>query len=116
MQNLCTVISPVSNRKPGTTILYAHLVLDTKEEVDLEVQQGNLTVLPLPQGQTAKMYLEPANNADLGLGSPGKGGSYRITAGAMGLVFDARGRPIRTPADPIERQETLNRWLLSLRA
>ncbi len=115
MQNLCTVISPVSNRKNGTTILYAHLVLDTKEEVDLEVQQGNLTVLPLPQGQTAKMYLEPANNADLGLGSPGKGGSYRITAGAMGLVFDARGRPIHTPLDPLERQETLNRWLLSLR-
>jgi hypothetical protein len=115
MQNLCTVISPVSTRKPGTTILYAHLVLDSNEEIDLEIQQGNLTVLPLPQGQTAKMYLEPANNADLGLGSPGKGGSFRITAGVMGLVFDARGRPIHTPTDLLERQETLNRWLLSLR-
>ena len=115
MQNLCTVISPVSTRKPGTTILYAHLVLDNNEEIDLEIQQGNLTVLPLPQGQSAKMYLEPANNADLGLGGQGKGGSFRITAGVMGLVFDARGRPIHTPTDLLERQETLNRWLLSLR-
>jgi hypothetical protein len=115
MQNLCTVISPVSNRKPGTTILYAHLVLDSNEEIDLEIQQGNLTLLPLAQGQTAKMYIEPVNNADLGLGSPGKGGSFRISAGIMGLVFDARGRPIVTPTDTLERQEMLNRWLLSLR-
>lgn len=116
MQNLCTVISPVSSKKIGTTILFAHLVLDNNEEIDIEVQQGNLTVLPLPQGQTAKMYLEPVNNADLGLGSPGKGGSFRVTAGSMGLVFDARGRPIRTSTDVLERQEILARWMLSLRA
>jgi hypothetical protein len=116
MQNLCTVISPVSSKKIGTTILFAHLVLDNNEEIDIEVQQGNLTVLPLPQGQTAKMYLEPVNNADLGLGSPGKGGSFRVTAGSMGLIFDARGRPIRTSPDVLERQEMLARWMLSLRA
>ena len=87
MQNLCTVISPVSNRKPGTTILYAHLVLDTNEEIDLEIQQGNLTLLPLPQGQTAKMYIEPVNNADLGMGTPGKGGSFRIISRDHGSGF-----------------------------
>lgn len=116
MQNLCTVISPVSVRKPGTTILNAHLVLDSKEEMDIEVQQGNITVLPLPQGQTARLYLEPVGHTDLGLGGMGKGGSFRVTAGALGLVFDARGRPIHTPSDTLERQETINRWLLSLQA
>jgi hypothetical protein len=112
--NLCTLIAPVSNRKTGTPILQMHIVTADEQEMDLEVMQGTLVAIPLPQGMTAKVYLESINNADLGLNQPGMATGFKVTAGALGIVVDARGRPIRTPNEILARQKILGQWLNSL--
>jgi hypothetical protein len=112
--NLCTLIAPVSNRKAGTPILQMHIVTEDEQEMDLEIMQGSLVAIPLPQGMTAKVYLESINNADLGLNQPGMSTGFKVTAGALGIVVDARGRPIRTPNEILARQKVLGQWLNSL--
>ncbi len=109
--NLCTLITPVSSRKAGTPILKMHLITEDETETEVEVLQGSLMSLPLSQGETARVYLEPVNNADLGLGQVGAQAGFKVTAGALGIVIDARGRPIRTPTEILSRHELLQQWL-----
>jgi hypothetical protein len=46
----------------------------------------------------------------------GKGKRVRGTAngGLVGIVIDARGRPMELPEDPIERVRKLSEWLVAL--
>lgn len=112
--NLCTLITPVSGRKAGTPILRMHVISDDNQETEVEVLQGNLMTVPLSQGQSARVFLEPINNAELGLGKMGSGAGFKVTAGVLGIVVDARGRPIRTPGEFVDRQEILAQWLTIL--
>jgi hypothetical protein len=110
--NLGAVISPVSNAPYGATILNAHLVFEDHSETRVEVKQGSLHVLPLARGQTAQLFLDPVGQTDLGIGRPGRG--VKITGGILGAIIDGRGRPLRMPADPIQRQEIVKKWLWAL--
>ena len=47
--------------------------------------------------------------ADAGVG-PGKSGAIQVTGGALGVVIDARGRPLQFPGDPVRRRELMKRW------
>jgi hypothetical protein len=113
--NLGAVISPVSSAKPGTPVLRVQMTFkDSEEEIKLDVKQGSLEVLPLAPGQTASLYLKPFHRADIGMG-PGKGMILkRVVGGALGVVIDARGRPLRLLDDPVRRQELLRKWMWTL--
>ena len=43
-----------------------------------------------------------------------RGGSLKVTGGALGVVIDARGRPLRLPSDPGRRGELYRKWLWML--
>jgi hypothetical protein len=113
--NLGTVISPVSNARMGTPVLRVQMTLkDSGDEIKLDVKQGSLEVLPLSPGQIASLYLRPYHRADIGMG-PGKGGSLkRVVGGALGVVIDARGRPLQLSDDAARRQEFMRKWLWTL--
>ncbi len=108
--NLGTVISPVGNARPGTPILQARLIYEDETEIAVDVKQGTLELLNLPIGQPARLHLQPLQRFDIGMGGPGRGGSLRVVGGAMGVVIDARGRPLRLPDDEERRLETLKKW------
>ena len=109
--HLGTVISPVGNARPGTPVLRLKITYQSGEVRDYEVKQGALEVLPLPPGQTAQIQLQPLHRYDVGMGAPGRGGVLRRVAGsALGLIVDARGRPIKVPSDPTKRAELIRRW------
>ncbi len=107
---LATVVAPVASVRPGTPVLRAQLVYKNGNESRLEVKQGALETLPLPSGQSARLNLEPLHRADVGFG-PGRGGSLTVSGTALGVVIDARGRPLRLPADHAHRHELLKKWL-----
>ncbi len=107
---LAAVVSPISNARYSAPILNARLILDDGHEAKAEVRQGSLEVLPLPVGQSAKLQLSPIGRTDVGLG-PGRGGSVRVTGGALGVIIDARGRPLQLPTDPVRRRELMKKWL-----
>lgn len=112
--NLGTVVTPVGNARPGTHILRVKMATEGASEITLDVKQGSLEVLPLPPGQVARLQLQPLHRYDVGMGGPGRSGSLRVAGGALGVVIDARGRPIRLPEDPARRYELIKKWLWTL--
>ena len=106
---LGTVISVVAAGSYGDQVLRARLSYADGTEARAEVKFGGLEILPLPNGQTARLSLQPFHRADAGLG-PGKSGTVTVTGGALGVVIDARGRPLQIPSDPVRRRELMKRW------
>lgn len=107
---LATVIAPVINNvNYGTPIVRAKLIRSDGTESETEVKMGALQILPLESGQTARLQLRPLLRADVGLG-PGRAGEVDVIGSSLGVVIDARGRPIRLPVEADRRRELLNLW------
>ncbi|HLA07844.1 MAG TPA: glutamate mutase L [Anaerolineales bacterium] len=103
------VVSVVASANYGDQVLRAKLTYSDGTEARAEVKFGGLEILPLPSGQTARLSLQPLRRADAGLG-PGRSGVLPVTGGAMGVVIDARGRPLVLPGDAVRRRELMKRW------
>lgn len=114
--HLGTVISPVGRARPGTPVLRIKVSDDNKYEQSFEVLQGSLVVLPLASGQPARLYIQPLQRFDVGMGGPGIGGNLRVIGGEFGVVIDSRGRPCSPPVDPYQGQEWFQQWLSVLRS
>ena len=109
--NLCTIISPVGKAPAGTPILRVRMTNEEGQETELEVSQGSLAALRLPVGQAGTLHLTPLHRFDVGMGGLGRGGTVKVIGGVFGVVIDARGRPLRLPAEPSRRRDILNKWL-----
>jgi hypothetical protein len=112
--NLCTVISPVGNAQVGTPILRVRMTGENGGESEQEINQGSLVVIKLPMGQTGTLHLTPLHKFDVGMDGFGRGGTVKVSGGQMGVVIDARGRPLRMLAEPSRRREALNKWLAAV--
>ena len=106
---LGTVISVVASANYGDQVLRARLTYGDGTEARADVKFGGLEILPLPSGQSARLSLQPASRVDAGLG-PGRSGALPVTGGALGVVIDARGRPLKLPSDPVRRRELIKKW------
>jgi hypothetical protein len=113
-QNLGTVICPVGDARPGTPILRVRITPDGGGETTMEVKAGALEMLRLPNGQRAQLQLQPLHKYDVGMGGAGRGGSLRVVGGALGVIIDARGRPLPLPSDPGRRREVIGKWRWTL--
>jgi hypothetical protein len=114
--HLGTVISPVGNSRTGTPILRVKITYASGHESSIEVKQGSMEVLPLPYGQSARLHLHPLHRYDVGMGAPGRGGGLRVIGGALGVIIDARGRPLVLPENRSVYQELQKKWLWTLGA
>jgi hypothetical protein len=106
---LGTVVSVVASTTYGQQILRAKLTYSDGTDARIDVKFGGLEILPLPSGQSARLSLQPLLRADAGFG-PGRSGTTTVTGGAMGVVIDARGRPLNFPSDPVRRRELIKKW------
>jgi hypothetical protein len=112
--SLATVVAPISNTRPGTPILRLRVTYESGDETSFDIKQGTLEALPIPMGEAARLHLQPLHRSDVGLGGPGRSGSVRVVGGVLGIVVDARGRPIRMPRDTTRRQDLYKKWLWTL--
>ncbi|MBE9525318.1 MAG: glutamate mutase L [Chloroflexi bacterium] len=112
--NLGTIISPVGYAQPGVSILRINTTLQDGTETQLDVKNGTLQVIAVPQRQSATLQLQPLHRFDIGMGSPGRGGTVQVTGGAFGVIIDARGRPLTLPQDAKSRGILMKRWLKTL--
>lgn len=106
-----TVVVPVVSASYGTPILRAVLTYENGTEARVDLKYGTLETLPLPSGETGRLNLQLLRGADIGFGSghfPKNGIS--VTGGALGVVFDGRGRPLELPADAVRRRELIKKW------
>jgi len=82
----------------------------TGGDLGVQVAFGSLEVLPLSLGQMAEIELLPHGNVDVGRGR-GQRNKIQVPGGLVGLIIDARGRPLVPPSDPAKRRERVQRWL-----
>ena len=108
---LGTVISLVGKARPGETVLRMKITYEDESVLNVEARYGELEIWPLLPGQSATLELKPQHRFDVGLGGFGKGGKIQALGGLVGLVVDARGRPLTLPKNPEQRRKRLRRWI-----
>ena len=108
-----TIVSVISSASYGTPVLKVRLTYQDGSDARVDVKFGGLEILPLGMGQTARITLQPLHRADIGNG-PGRNATLQVVGGVMGVVIDARGRPLDLPEDPVRRRELFKKWLWSV--
>ena len=95
---LGTVIAPTGRITPGQPALTLELS-GPGIHINETVNGGDLMVLPLPAGREATVTVAPSARLDAG-GGPGRPVTTTIRGGEVGVIIDARGRPLpgMTPA------------------
>ncbi len=109
--NLGTVISLVGAAREGTVALRVKVKYSDDQAIEVEVAYGSLEVIPLPAGERASVELRPSSRFDVGLGRKGKGATTEVEGGAVGIIVDARGRPLSLPDDKEKRRAKIQEWM-----
>jgi hypothetical protein len=107
---LGTVISLTGTAREGTVALKLRVTYDDGRSLTVEVPYGSLEMIPLMAGRRATLDMRPGSQFDVGLGSKGKGATTKVEGGALGIVVDARGRPLTLPDNGDERRTKLRQW------
>jgi hypothetical protein len=81
-------------------------------ELELEAKYGSLEVLPLRIGEKATLELKPRRGINVGR----VGKAVEVNGGVIGLVIDARGRPLNLPSDPEVCRQQMQQWLWDMGA
>jgi hypothetical protein len=80
----------------------------------IDVPYGQIRVVPLRPDQRAALNIKPSAGFRVGSGEPGKSlktePGQEIKGGLVGLIVDARGRPLTLPEDIDMRQAQMKRW------
>ncbi len=109
LEPLCTVVAPMGRIKPGQTALSVTVTVEGQTRDTVDVAAGTLRVIPLEPGLSAEVMVEPHRRLDLGGGS-GKAVAFSTTGSILGLVCDARSRPLILPSAPGDRARIYLRW------
>jgi hypothetical protein len=113
-ENLGTVIVPESDLAQDEIVLRVHVEPETGKEYSVDISQGELRHLVVPAGMSVVLTLEPHPGTDIGFGGPGVEGRLKVTSGRLGVVIDARGRPLVLEAEDEFRLAQLQRWSLAI--
>jgi uncharacterized protein (TIGR01319 family) len=74
---------------------------------------GELRLFPLAEGETATVKIEPERGFDCGTG-PGKVIEREARGGTVGLILDARGRPLNVPVQREVSRKLMAQWVSAL--
>lgn len=112
LHRLGTCVVPFGKLPPNQPAIKVEVEYSNGRKVSAEVTTGSIEVIPLRVNEQALLSLYPAATADVGLG-PGERAraAEEIDGGLVGLVIDARGRPLNLAQDPAERQARLLQWM-----
>ena len=106
---LGTCVAPMGTGKMGEPCFSYRLLFPDEQVITDTIACGEIRLLPLPRGQEAGMELTPAKGFDFGAGN-GKKLIGKAKGGVVGLVLDARGRPITIATDEAARVQQLQSW------
>jgi hypothetical protein len=111
---LGTVIAPEGAGREGAVALRLKIEYDDGQSLAVEVPYGALEVVPLATGRKAVVEMHPSSQFDVGLGRKGKGATTELDGGVLGIIVDARGRPLSLPADGEKRRAKIRDWMSEL--
>ena len=114
---LGTCVIPFGGLQPGQLAVRVGVEYSNGRQLTVDVVAGSIEVIPLRLNEQALLTLFPAPTVDVGLG-PGERAraAEEIDGGLVGLIIDARGRPLVLPSEETERQARLLQWAQALGA
>lgn len=113
---LATVVVPLGAR-PGEMAVEAELKVVGGKTTTHTVRGGEIACLPLPQGKRGQLVLRPASGVRVGQSASGvelRTELAELRGSALGVVIDARGRPLALPESIAERSAKIWEWLVAL--
>lgn len=106
---LGTCVAPTGNVKRNEAVLDFTLTRANGEKITQTLKGGELNVVKLPVGETAKLFVKPKWGFDMGNGDS-KEMECEVHGGVVGVIFDTRGRPFTLPKDNAERVKLVKSW------
>ena len=106
---LGTCIAPSGTASRGDEVLRLSLTSSGGKEIAEQARFGELKLIHLDPNESAQVELTPSRRFDLGRGR-GKRFVQTLQGGELGLIIDARGRPLSGPSD----KSDLVRWRANL--
>jgi hypothetical protein len=106
---------------PGSTVA-VNVTVERQQggTENVEVPYGTIRIVPLRPGQRAALTVKPGAGFRVGSGEPGKAlktqPGQEVKGGLVGLVIDARGRPLDLPEDGTVRRTMIRGWLTAMDA
>jgi len=110
LPTLGTVVSPISEERPGKPILIGELTDQSGKKLKFEVKKGEIKVLPLGNGLSGQLKLNGIHRTWVTQKPLSNNAVFKVIGGYCGLVIDGRGRPIELPEDTEARIDMLRRW------
>ena len=101
---LGTVIAPVGIAPFGKPCMKVKF-----QGKEYELKSGEIKLLPLGLGEEAEVTVDPTRKFNVGAGY-GKAVTKKVKGGVVGLILDARCRPIQLPASQEDRVKLLQIW------
>ncbi len=111
---LGTVIAPGGGKAGfGRKVADVRVTYQDGTTENIVMSYGDLTVIPLSADESAEFRVIPNGRFDLGEG-PGKAMTVELQGGEIGVVLDARGRPIAWQRRKEARKEQVMNWISTL--
>ena len=86
---------------------------DAGDMFEEELKFGEIKLIPLGEREEVEATIQPARAFDVGEG-PGKEIKKTITGGVVGVLLDARGRPLYLPEKEDDKKQLLLSWFKAL--
>ncbi len=109
---LGTALVPIFSGAPVEgALLQTSVATPTGGRLEVQVEAGGLELIPLGVGEKAHVEIRPAYGVDLGV--PLHNGVFQreMEGGIVGLVIDARGRPLPFVDNLEQQRERAQNWL-----
>ncbi|MEX0716450.1 MAG: methylaspartate mutase, partial [Planctomycetaceae bacterium] len=110
--HLGSCVAPRGVGKPGKPCFEFEISGDGIHEKG-ELHVGELRLIPLADGRKARITVRPARGFDMGEG-PKKEVAGEVRGGTVGVILDARGRPLEFPQDEAARLAAVRNWTAAL--
>ncbi len=110
---LGTVIAPKGQGKLGRPC-FEFEITGPALKAQGKLAVGEMQLYPLGVGETARAVFRPESGFDVGSG-PGKVHECEIRGGTVGVILDARGRPLVLPEDRGECRAIVGDWAKALK-
>jgi len=113
---LGTCIAPRSlKEKVGDNVMTVNIQMPDGRVLKETLKFGEIKRIDLAENEKALVEVGPASGFDVGAGS-GRAMASMIEGGVVGIILDARGRPLVLPEEDKRRREKLLEWFEALNA
>ena len=113
-RTLGTIVAPAGAGRPGEIAMHLRIEREDGGAIDMDIPAGTVRRVPLAPRQRARIQVHPSRAYDIGLGRRGVGGQAEVMGGSLGIVIDARGRPLRLAEGLDECRRHNQLWLRNL--